>query len=66
MSTSDVDALELQQIEQQRLGMERCLQICVQFAEEICSLALILGPRLLGSVRVLFDFLPATGVAELR
>lgn len=41
-------------------------QICAQFAEEICSLALILAPSLLGSVWVLFDFLHATGVAELR
>ena len=59
MSTSEVDTLEMQQIE------EQCLQICAQFAEEICSLALILAPSLLGSVCVLFDFLHAT-VAELR
>lgn len=50
MSTSEVDALEMQQIEKQRL------QICAQFAEEICSLALILAPSLLGSVWVLFRF----------
>ena len=59
ISTSKVDTLEMQQIE------EQYLQTCAQFAEEICSRALILAPSLLGSVWVLFDFLHAT-VAELR
>ena len=45
-----------------RMSMLDVVTIEILYASWICTLV----TPLLGSVRVLFDFLPAIGVAELR